>query len=97
MTKKKVVPSKEELQKLMDYKFPQEQEVSINLADEVEDLFDALRSQEEKLEKIYDLESSLNTIAVAVAAIASDFADSNEELFRKVRQLKAMTSSSTEF
>jgi hypothetical protein len=55
---------------------------------EIEDLFDVLRSQEEKLQNLYDLEASLKVMTIAVAAIIRDFSDTNEELFHKVRELK---------
>jgi hypothetical protein len=100
MAKTKTVPSKKSIEKLKAYKFEEDAERDRkDLLNEFEDLHEILVSQEEKLQNIYDLESSLKVMALAVGAIASDFSDTNEELFHKFRDLKAVvsTDSNTEY
>jgi hypothetical protein len=62
------------------------------LNEELENLEEAIRSQEDKLDKLYDLEASLKVMALAVGAITSAFSESNEELFRRLRTLKVIAS-----
>lgn len=82
MAKKKVteIETEEKAEELVDNKKV--------LQDKVEELFEVLREQEDKIQRLYDLESSLKVMAVAVGAIASEYSDSSEELFREARELK---------
>lgn len=60
------------------------------IENELEDLFETLRGQEEQIEKLYDLEAAVKVLATAVSTRVHDISDSNEELYRHAREIRVI-------
>lgn len=60
------------------------------IKNELEDLFEVIREQEEKIYQLEDLEAATKVLATAIAASKHEVAETNEELYRHAREINVI-------
>jgi len=63
------------------------------LKNELEYAFEVLRDQEDNLQELYDLEAATKVLASAIGARVHDVAETNEELYSKLREIRVILNS----
>lgn len=60
------------------------------MKNEIEDIFETLRDQEEKLSNLYDLEAAAKVLATSINSMVHDIVETNEDLYSKVREISVI-------